>query len=73
VTLPPVAAPPRSLRADQRRRLERLRSALARLEPAAAPADGGGILPLGLAEAMNSRLNSCRSVSWLIAAAISGS
>ena len=49
MSAPPAAAPPRSLRADQRRRLERLRTALARLEPAATQSGGQGVLPLGLA------------------------
>ena len=44
---PAAAAPPRPPGAVQRRRLERLRAALARLEPAAPPP--GGSLPLGLA------------------------
>lgn len=51
--MPDPAAPSRSPRADQRRRLERLRATLARLEPAVPPASG--IMPLGL-EALDQAL-----------------
>jgi protein ImuA len=44
----PSQVNPQPPRADRRRRLERLRAALARLEPAA-PGECGAILPLGLA------------------------